>query len=338
MVKADAYGLGVAQAVRTLSVLKPRAWGVATVEEGRGLRKLGVEAPILVFSPAPPGTYPAAVEAGLTLCLSDTGALDRLQGEARRQGREASFQVEVDTGMGRSGFPWEAAAEWGPRVREAHGRGVRWTGWFTHFHSADLRDTESVEHQIRRFEEVRSRVETPRDTHFLEHTANSAAALRIGGRAGSVARPGIFLYGGRAGGGLPAPEPVAELRARVVHVREAAPGTSVGYGATYRARGRERWATLAIGYGDGLPRALGNRGHALLRGRQVPLVGRVSMDVTVANISEVDGVEPGDVATLVGRDGAEEITVDQVAELCRTIGYEILTGFTPRVPRIWSDG
>ena len=123
----------------------------------------------------------------------------------------------------------------------------------------------------------------------------------------------------------------------VVHVRDVPEGTTCGYGATYTSRGPERWATLSIGYGDGLPRALGNRGHALLGGRRVPIVGRVSMDVTVVNIGAAGGVGVGDVATLIGRDGAEEITVDEVAALAGTISYEVLTGLTRRLPRIWSD-
>ena len=111
----------------------------------------------------------------------------------------------------------------------------------------------------------------------------------------------------------------------------------MGYGATHRAERAERWATLAVGYGDGRPRALGNRGHALLAGRKVPLVGRVSMDLTVANISGIDGVEAGNVATLVGRDGVEEITLDEVAAQAGTISYEVLTGLTTRLPRIWTE-
>jgi alanine racemase len=109
----------------------------------------------------------------------------------------------------------------------------------------------------------------------------------------------------------------------------------VGYGATHAARTHERWATLAVGYGDGLPRALGNRGAALIRGARVPIVGRISMDVTVVNITGVDGVGVGDVATLIGRDGSQEITVDEVAEQAGTISYEVLTGLGPRLPRVW---
>jgi alanine racemase len=170
------------------------------------------------------------------------------------------------------------------------------------------------------------------------HGANSAAALRSGRDiAFGGVRPGIFLYGGRAGKDLPEPEPVATLRARVVHIRGAPPGTTAGYGATYASAEWERWATLAIGYGDGLPRSLGGRGSALIRGQRVPMIGRISMDLTVVNISAVEGVEVGDVATLLGEDGGERIRLEEVAELAGTIGYEILTGFTSRLARVWLD-
>ena len=120
-----------------------------------------------------------------------------------------------------------------------------------------------------------------------------------------------------------------------MHVRDAVPGTTLGYGATYRAEEPERWATLAIGYGDGLPRSLGNRGKALIHGRFVRIIGRISMDVTVVDITDEPGVAVGDVATLLGSDGGEAITVDEVALCAGTISYEILTGLTARLPRIW---
>ncbi len=336
MVKADAYGLGVARAVGALEPVRPLAYGVATVEEGRELRDLGVTRPVLVFTPVPPGLYRAAVEADLTLCLSELAALDRLREAVRTTGVEASFHVEVDTGMGRSGFGWREAGEWGPLVRESVGAGLGLGGCFTHFHSADVAEVGSVRSQWERFQDV-LRALGPLPGEALVHACNSAAALRCPEYAADAVRPGIFLYGAVAGEELPAPEPVMAVRARVLFVRDAPPGSTVGYGATHAARGWERWATVGIGYGDGLPRRLGNRGHVLVSGRRAPIVGRISMDVIVVDISEIPGVGVGDVATVVGRDGDQTITLEEVAAWADTINYEILTGFSRRLPRIWID-
>ncbi len=332
MVKADAYGTGLAGAVAALSVEDPWAFGVAAVEEGVALRALGVTRPICVFSPVPPGSVADAVAAGLTLSISSLSALARLRAQAG--GRTPAFHLEIDTGMGRAGFDWREAERWAPAAHEAHRDGARWEASFTHLHSAD-EGTDTVDEQWARLQDALARAAPPPDA--LVHALNSAGALRCPRYAADAVRPGIFLYGGRVGAGSPAPEEVAAVRARVVHVREAPAGTTVGYGATYRSGRDERWATLAIGYGDGLPRSLGNRGSALLRGRRVPIIGRISMDVTVVDISDVPGVEAGEVATLVGADGGAHITVDEVAQLAGTISYEVLTGFTPRVPRIWLD-
>jgi alanine racemase len=334
MVKADAYGTGVAGAVAALEADDPYGYGVAAVEEGVELRALGVRKPILVLSPAPPASFGAAVEAGLELSISSLEALQLLREAAG--GRPAPFHLEVDTGMGRAGFDWREASTWGPAALDAHAAGVRWAGCFTHMHSAD-EGRPSVDEQWRRLQAALASIRRP-DGGFLVHGLNSAAALRCPEYAADLVRPGIFLYGGRAGADQPAPQEVASVRARVVHVRSAPPGTTLGYGSTYRSTGDERWATVAIGYGDGLPRALGNRGHALVGGRRVPIVGRISMDVTVVNITTVDGVRPGDVATFIGSDGEERISVDEVADAVGTISYEILTGFTPRVVRVWVDG
>lgn len=332
MVKADAYGTGVAGAVQALTAEDPWGFGVAAVEEGVALRTLGVARPICVLSPAPPGAVPDAVEAGLTLSVSSLRTLVLLREAAG--GRPLAFHLEVDTGMGRAGLDWRRVDRWAPSVHEAHLEGLRWEATFTHLHSADEGE-HTVDEQWRRFQEALGLAAPPPGA--LVHALNSAGALRTPHYAADAVRPGIFLYGGRAGVGLPEPEEVAAVRARVVHVRDAPPGTTVGYGATHTATRDARWAALAIGYGDGLPRSLGNRGSALLRGRRVPIVGRISMDVTVVDITDVPGVETGEVATLVGADGGAHITVDEVAELAGTISYEILTGFTPRVPRIWLD-
>ncbi len=336
MVKADAYGLGMPQAVRALRPAKPWGWGVATVEEGALLREMEPERPILVVAPVAPDSVPAGVAARLSFGISDVSFLSRVAREAERQDRDVAVHLEVDTGMGRAGFDWRTVREWGPRVAELMGGRVRCEGAFTHFHSADLEGAESVKVQAERFGDAVSALPKGAGAAML-HLCNSAAALRTPELAQGGVRPGIFLYGGRPGEGLPEPEEVLAVRARITLVRQVPPGTTVGYGATYRAGGWERWATVAIGYGDGIRRALSNRGEALVAGRRVPIVGRISMDMTVVEITDVPGIEPGDTVTFLGSDGGETITLEEMARHLGTNNYEVLTGFTPRLPRVWQD-
>jgi len=353
MVKADGYGLGALPIARILLEEGVQALGVACVEEGIRLRGAGFECPILVFSGVPPGGEVAALDAGLTLCISDLDGLERVGRVARERsdgsatsgtevGVGASIHLEVDTGIGRAGFPAVAVDHWAPELSRWLGEGLRLTGIFTHFHSADeampVRER-TMAAQRTTFDGVLRRLARdgimPEDGPDWRHLANSAAILGGGSRAGEGVRPGIFLYGGGVGEGLPRPDPVIAVRARVVRTVDVPAGTTQGYGATYRAKGPERWATLGIGYGDGLPRILSNRGVVLVAGRRVPIIGRISMDVTVVDITELPGVQTGDVATVIGSDGGEEITVDEVAECAQTISYEILTGWTPRLRRRW---
>jgi alanine racemase len=332
MVKADGYGLGMTRVVDALAPFEPWGWGVATPEEGAGLRAHGVRDPVVVFSPLPPGSEPRVVAAGLTPTVSDLDTVDRLR---RVADTTLPVHVEIDTGMGRAGFRWDTVQEWGPGLKARLGGALRWEGVYTHFHSADEGGGPGVREQLRRFESVLRVLDPPEGV--IRHVQNTAGMLRLGEGEASygLARPGIGLYGGGSGPDLPEPEPVVAARCRVVRVVEVAPGATLGYGATYRASGPERWATLAIGYGDGYRRAASNGAHVLVSGRRVPVVGRVSMDVTVVNITGLDGVRPGNVATLLGRDGEAEIRLDELAGWMGTIAYEVLTGFTRRLPRVW---
>lgn len=334
MVKANGYGLGAELAARTLEPLEPLALGVAAAAEGRMLREAGITRPIIVFTPLSREALETAVQYRLTPALSDIEML-RLWGEI---GGGAGFHVEIDTGMGRAGFDWREIAAWGEELRNVIGRGGHCAGVFTHFHGADAAEAMSAQTQWQRFRDALSQLPTSSED-LLVHACNSAAALRWPEYALDAVRPGIFLYGGHPAPGISGeaeyrPEPVASVRGRVVLVRNVSPGSTVGYGATHAARGWERWATVAIGYGDGFPRALGNVGHALVRGRRVRIVGRISMDMTVVDVTGVPEVMTGDVATFIGADGEEEILVDDVAAQAGTISYEILTGLTPRLPRL----
>ncbi len=337
MVKADAYGLGMPAVVRSLLPMEPWGFGVATVDEGIGLRSADWSGRALVFSPTLPADLERAAAADLTLCFSSVQMIERWATLASDLQRKLRFHVEIDTGMGRAGFPAERACEWGEAVQRAAQGRLEWEGCFTHFHSADEPDPSSVDVQWQRFQEaVASLPRVPAgEPRRVLHVANSAASMRRADLAVDLARPGIFLYGGGVGA-EEAPLPIAALRARVVHLRDAVAGTSTGYGATYKAHKGQRWGTLAIGYGDGVPRALANSGgKVLVRGRRVPIIGRISMDMTVVDLTELPEVGTGEVATIIGSDGPEEILLDEVARRCGTISYEILTGLTSRLPRVY---
>ncbi|HSH46354.1 MAG TPA: alanine racemase [Longimicrobiales bacterium] len=335
MVKADAYGVGAVRVARALEPLDPWGYGVATAREGAELREAGVTRPILVVTPLPPADVDVAAGARLTASISSVEGLTAWEAAAERVGEPLDFHVEVDTGMGRCGFDWRDVGSWSERLERTSER-VRWTGVFMHFHSADAVDTRTAALQWERFQDTLVQLPVSRE-RLLVHAANSAAAVRWKEYAADMVRPGIFLYGGDPAPEVdasPSPEPVVSVRARVVLAREVPAGSTVGYGGTHVAAATERWGTLAIGYGDGLPRALGNRGEALVNGRRIGIIGRVSMDLTTVDLSELPGVEAGTVATLLGADGARQITLEEVAAHADTIGYEVLTRLGARLPRI----
>jgi alanine racemase len=277
----------------------------------------------------------------LTASVSSLEGLDLWVAAADRLGDGASleFHVEIDSGMGRAGFDWAEVHEWAPAILARTGPLARWTGAYTHFHDADAATRAPTDTQWSRFQQALAALPVPRG-ELVVHVSNSAAALRWPDLDVDAVRPGIYLYGGHplTGSGaeaeIEAPRAVAAVRARIVLVRDVPPGSTVGYGATYTSSGPERWATLAIGYGDGYVRKLGNRGCALVHGTRVPVRGRISMDMTVVDVTGLAEVAEGDVAIFIGAEGEEEILVDEVAAQVGTISYEILTGLLPRLPRV----
>lgn len=340
MVKADAYGTGATLAVRTLASLGPLGFGVATLEEARNVRADGWDGRIVVFTP----TLPADVHELLAACaepvvgnveaLVDSGAAAREA--AGSDGARLTVHLEIDTGMGRFGFPWQTETGWPSHVfRALEDGGLRVGSTFTHFHSAET-DEPATREQWRRFGAAVDALRAAGVEPGLVHAANSAAAMEYPGVAADVVRPGIWLYGAEVAGRRP--ETVATVRARVLAVRDVEAGSTVSYGATWTAPAPARLATLGIGYGDGLPRRLTGKGRALIHGRSVPFRGVVTMDTTVVDVTGRDDVRSGDAATVLGRDGAGEITPEELAEACGTIAYEILTGWSARIPKIGLDG
>lgn len=339
MVKADGYGLGSVEVAGALRALEPWAFGVATPAEGAGLRAAGLGERIIVFSPWAAGDVARLLEHGMDAAVLSLASLRVLRAEVASAGGTLDVHLEVDTGMGRAGLPAGEADAWAGEVaRIVAGGPLRLASAYTHFHSAERPGP--TRDQLGRFDAALAALGAAGVRVPLRHAGNSAAVLRAAQYHLDLVRPGIYLYGGRRGASIPGPtpdpEPVARVRARVLEVRELAPGSTVSYGARYTTDGRERVATLGIGYADGVPWRLSNRGSALVDGIRVPIRGAVCMDLTVVDVSSVPGVEPGTVVTLLGRDGDEEIALEEVAGLAGTIGYEVLTTLGRRLPRVYS--
>ena len=323
MIKADAYGLGVAGALRALEVLQPWGYGIASVREGEELRTLGVARPIVVFTPLLEEELGRARSARLTPTLGFPPEI-----EAWRRAGGGAWHLSIDTGMSRAGIPWRDVRAIRHLVELAPPQGA-----FTHFHSAEL-DNGTLERQERLFREALASL--PSRPKLL-HTDNSAAIARKGRTEWDLVRPGIFLYG--VGSGRTAgiqPEPVVHLRAPIVEIRQLEVGDTVSYGAIFRAERPARIATLAVGYADGYPRSLSERGSVLVGGTLAPVAGTVTMDMTMIDVTTVR-CEVGDVATLIGRAGDTVLTVERVADTAGMSPYELLTGLRSRVDRAYIE-
>lgn len=321
MVKADAYGLGAVRIAHALLPLEPWGFGVATVEEGDELRRAGIEQPILVVSPLLPPQFDFVRRAGLRPVLGDRVAIERwaIIGEP--------WHLAIDTGMGRAGVPWREVATLRDVIARHPPEGV-----CTHFHSAQLPNG-TRETQEARFREALAALPV---TPTLVHADNSPAIEHRAPSPFSLARPGIFLYGvGSGHGATIEPEPVVSLRGRVVEVRVVQAGDTVSYDASWTAPRAGRVATVSLGYADGYRRALGNHAHALLRGARVPVVGVVTMDMTMLDVTD-RACEVGDVITFLGRDGTDLLTVADVAATASLSPYELLTGLRLRLPRLYT--
>jgi alanine racemase len=319
MVKADAYGTGAVRVARALEQLEPWGYGIATVEEGRELRDAGIWRPILLFTSVAADELGAVRDARLTPALASAHAIAQWTSIGG-----GAWHLSIDTGMSRSGIPWDEAGQLAALLRAHPPEGA-----FTHFHSATL-DDGSIAEQERRFEQALRAL--PARPPIL-HAENSGAIARCERSRWQIGRPGVFLYGVAVGASpLVQPEPVVAMRARIVELRTLRAGESVSYDATFRATRETLIATLPVGYADGYRRALGNRAHALVSGRRAPVAGVVTMDMTMLNVTGLDA-RIGDVATLLGRDGAEQIGAAELAELANASPYEILTGLNARLPR-----
>lgn len=316
VVKADAYGLGAAAVVRALEPVEPWGYGVGTVEEGEELRALGIVRPVLVLTPMLPGLASRHRASGLRPTIGDRDAL-----AAWLALGDAPFHLEIDTGMRRSGVPWNDAELLGGLASNLAGaRG--WEGAYCHFHSAE-QDVAATRLQWARLQEALVAL-GPRPRYV--HAANSGAGVMDLELGGDLARPGIYLYGAEVSRHRPAP--VVAFRARVVAVRRVNREDTVSYGATWVASRPTTIATIAAGYADGVPLALSNVGRIEIGDALYPVAGRVTMDMTMVDVGDTP-VRRGDVATIWGG----QVSLDAQAAAAGTIPYTLLTGLGRRVTR-----
>lgn len=341
VIKADAYGHGAGPVARRLREVGCRKFAVLSLSEAEALREAGVAGPILVLAgPRDAAEAEAAIDARLVAVLHHLDQLEWMTRAARRIGSSVQVQVEVDTGMRRMGVPSEEAVAFLGAVQaqeELHLEGV-----FTHLARADESDPEPSLDQIDAFERLLGRLSTPPPER---HVHNSAGLLQVARKtlpiAGTTARPGLMLYGVSPASHFKTPlRSVMSLRAPVVALRRLAVGDSVGYSGTWRAPRAGFVATLRAGYADGVPWTTSGRGIALLGGRRRPIVGRVSMDystVWLEGAAAAASVQVGSIATLFGRDGAQQLPVEEVAAEAGTSRYEVTTRVGSRVPRRYSD-
>ncbi len=323
VVKADAYGLGAERVALALEKVEPYGFGIATIAEGEALRRAGIVRPLIVFTPLLADEYAAAHELFLTPTL---GSRDEITTWCKTEG---AWHLSIDTGMARAGVSWREAGTLRDVITKHPPEGA-----LTHFHSAELNDTSMAE-QEQRFRDALAMlpVRPP-----LLHTDASAAIVRHGRSEWDAIRPGIFLYGIGSGAGAEVlPEPAVHVGARIVETRWIEPGDSVSYDATYRARSRRRIATIPMGYADGYPRILGNRALAVTREGAVPVVGLVTMDMIMLDVTD-SAADVGDEVTLIGTDEDAGITVGNLAEVAEMSPHEILTGLRGRLERFYTGG
>lgn len=344
VVKANAYGHGVAQVVPIMEGLGVEMYAVHSLVEAQDVRACGGTKPILVMGYIPPAQIARMSDPTVHVLLSSREVLRALASRGAELGVAWPVHIKVDTGTHRQGVPPEDAAH---LAREAQGAGLAVVGVATHF--ANIEDTTDHSYafqQLRRFRQALQLVERVTGQLPYVHAACSAAALLFRETDFTMARLGISLYGhwpsretylswllqhGRDGITL---KPVLSWRARIGQIKTVGAREPIGYGLSYRTTRVTRVAVLPVGYAEGYPRALSNRGSVLVHGQRAPVLGRVCMNITMVDVTDIPQAAEGDVATLIGPDGEERVTAEELAELCGTINYEILARLSPALPRV----
>jgi alanine racemase len=342
VLKANAYGHGAVECGRALAAVGADWFGVALPEEGHELRAAGLGGEIFCVGGFWQGQADRLIADRITPAIFRRDAAAELNDRAREAGRVVEYHLKVDTGMGRLGVPWDEVTDFADFLRTlSH---VRLTGVLTHFADADGPERGFTLGQIERYQRVIAGLTGMGFDIRWRHLANSAGIHAYSEAHGTLARAGATLYGLvrdvlASDPAAPVLRPVMSLHSRIVMLKRVPAGTPLGYGCSFvtdRAGSGSLIATVPIGYADGLRRALSNCGRVLVKGQAVPIVGRVSMDLTIIDVTEVAAVETGDEVVLLGEQGGERILAEDLAEAAGTISYEVVTGISARVPRRYS--
>ena len=329
VVKADGYGHG---AVQTAKAIEEDAAGyaVATAEEALELRGNGIKKPVLVLGPVPECQYGSMVEQEIRTAVFDLTRAERLSETAVSMGMTARVHIAVDTGMNRIGL--RPGREQAQVVKEIAGLPAR----------ADEADKTSAREQLQAFLDFSQMVKEAGVSIPILHCANSAGIMDLKESHGTAARAGIILYGLYPSDQVQREalflEPAMELKSFITYIKEIGPGAAVSYGGTFVADRPMRLATVSIGYGDGYPRSLSNKGEVLVHGTRARILGRICMDQLMIDVTRIPEAREGDEVTLLGRDGTEEITMEELADLSGRFHYEIPCLMGKRLPRVYVSG
>ena len=344
MVKADAYGHGAIPVSRKLIENGVASLGVATVEEGLELRESGIDVPVIVMGGLMGMGAPASgvmISAGLTPVIHSADVVKPLDIVAKSLGKRVGVHLKIDTGMTRLGIRPESLNSVLSSLKESQSLFIE--GVMTHFASAD--DPEYTAFQMDKFMSAKKAVESAIGPVPEWHTSNSQAIIRrvgleFGGAKQVWARPGIILYGGMERkdsspvGGI---KPVMSLMSKLMLIKSVPAETKVSYGGTFTTKRRSRLGLIPLGYADGYPRSLSDKAYVLAGGKRAPVVGRVTMDMIIVDVTDIPEASVGDEVALIGAQGAEEITACDLAAWSNTISYEIFTRISARVPRVYKN-
>jgi alanine racemase len=338
VVKADAYGHGVQGVVPALNAEGADQFGVAMVDEGIALRRIGLQKPIVVMGGVFAGEESALVEHRLTPVIYDLVSAQRLDTLASRVGATIDYHLKVDTGMGRLGFAPEQLPDILPALKRC--RNLTMIGLMSHLAMADEPEKPVTDEQIERFFKLIAQFETAGFRLRYRHIANSAAVHSRVLPECNLVRPGIALYGGLTGAtaaGAVDQRQVMRLVSEVAQVKTVPQGSGVSYGHRFVAARTTRLAAVPIGYADGYNRLLSNRADVLIKDMRAPVAGTVCMDWILVDVTEIPDVQVGDRVVLLGRDREQTITAEEWAEMIGSITYEVFCGISNRVPRIFVD-